>query len=83
MLRLRYFATEMSKGKNTKTVPAIILLLFLFPVNNFSQDTPGHKYPLGYFRNPLNIPMSLTANCNPAIIAQGRLYAAVKRCRSP
>ena len=40
----------------------IILLVFLFPINNFSQDSPGHKYPQGYFRNPLNIPMSLTAN---------------------
>ncbi|MHA4808339.1 M23 family metallopeptidase [Flavitalea flava] len=48
-------------GKNYLAAPACLLSL-LFPLFCFSQLYPATDYPKGYFRNPLNIPISLAAN---------------------
>src|SRR4030095_970586 len=50
----------MIKGKYSISHAALILLLFSFL--KVESQTPGSKYPQGYFANPLGIPMSLTAN---------------------
>ena len=51
----------MTKGKFFKRHAAFILSLFSF-LNVESQTGGSAKYPQGYFANPLNIPMSLSAN---------------------
>jgi Peptidase family M23 len=38
------------------------ITLFLIPISAFSQPVIPKKYPRNYFRNPLNIPISLAAN---------------------
>lgn len=38
------------------------LTLFLFSFLKVGAQSPGSKYPQGYFANPLGIPMSLSAN---------------------
>jgi hypothetical protein len=50
----------MIKGKYSISRAALILLLFLFL--KVESQTAGSKYPQRYFANPLNIPMSLSAN---------------------
>ena len=52
----------MVNGKNIKLVLAFIPVLLLWVTGSMAQISIGHKYPQGYFRNPLNIPISLTAN---------------------
>jgi murein DD-endopeptidase MepM/ murein hydrolase activator NlpD len=51
----------MIKGNFFIQRAAFALLLFSF-LNAESQTTGRSKYPQGYFGNPLDIPMSLTAN---------------------
>ena len=51
----------MIKGNYSKSLAALILLLFSF-LNTESQAIVGSPYPQGYFANPLGIPMSLSAN---------------------
>ncbi|MDP4258011.1 MAG: M23 family metallopeptidase [Bacteroidota bacterium] len=43
-----------------KHLPALACILFSLPV--FSQGPPPDHYPQGYFRDPLDIPISLAAN---------------------
>jgi hypothetical protein len=50
----------MIKGKFSISHAALILLLFSFL--KAESQTVVSKYPQGYFSNPLNIPMSLSAN---------------------
>jgi len=58
---LCYFAFCMIKGKNLIHQAAFFGLLLSF-LNSNSQTNGDNKYPQGYFANPLNIPMSLSAN---------------------
>src|SRR5678815_4651298 len=50
----------MIKGKYFISHAALILLLFSFSKGR--SQTVSYKYPQGYFANPLEIPMSLSAN---------------------
>ena len=50
----------MIKGKYSISPAALILLLFSFL--KVESQTVGSTYPQGYFANPLDIPMSLSAN---------------------
>jgi Peptidase family M23 len=50
----------MIKGKYS--IPQAALILFLFSFSKVESQTGHSKYPQGYFANPLNIPMSLSAN---------------------
>lgn len=50
----------MIKGKYSISHAAFILLLFSFL--KVESQSVGSKYPQGYFANPLDIPMSLSAN---------------------
>jgi murein DD-endopeptidase MepM/ murein hydrolase activator NlpD len=52
----------MIRGKIIKRHAAFICILFLLTINHYGQQPGGTKYPQGYFRNPLGIPMELTAN---------------------
>src|ERR1700752_3133037 len=52
---------SMIKGKNSVRLAALWLGMFSF-INGQGQLGSSSKYPQGYFRNPLDIPMSLTAN---------------------
>ena len=58
---LCYFAPCMIKGNYLKQHAALVFLLLSF-LTSKSQTNGDTKYPQGYFRNPLNIPMSLSAN---------------------
>ena len=58
---LCYFAPCMIKGNYLKQHAALFFLLLSF-LSSKSQTNGDTKYPQGYFRNPLNIPMSLSAN---------------------
>src|SRR4026208_729525 len=51
----------MIKYKNPIRQTALVLFLFSF-LNIQSQTTGAGKYPQGYFVNPLDIPMFLSAN---------------------
>src|SRR5688500_15364285 len=51
----------MIKGNFFKRHAAFVLLLFSF-VSVEGQTAASNKYPPGYFDNPLDIPMSLSAN---------------------
>ena len=50
------------KGKNTMKIAAFLLQLFLVQTNCDAQEKTVSNYPAGYFRNPLDIPLSVTAN---------------------
>ena len=58
---LCYFAPCMIKGNYLKQHAALFFLLLSF-LSGKSQTNGDAKYPQGYFANPLNIPMSLSAN---------------------
>jgi len=51
----------MVKGKYLIQRAAFFVLL-LSSLSSKSQSNHDNKYPQGYFANPLNIPMSLSAN---------------------
>jgi hypothetical protein len=40
----------------------LLLLLFISSITTFAQVFPQKQYPLGYFRNPMGIPLQLSAN---------------------
>ena len=50
----------MTKGKYS--ISHVALVLFLFSFLKVESQTADSKYPQGYFANPLDIPMSLSAN---------------------
>jgi len=52
----------MIKGKIFKRHAAFTCALLLSVVHHFGQQANTSRYPQDYFRNPLGIPMSLTAN---------------------
>jgi hypothetical protein len=45
-----------------KLVTLILLATLYFPLNISAQIFPEKKYPQGYFRNPLGVPLQLSAN---------------------
>lgn len=52
----------MMEGKNTMKIAACLLHLILIFIPGMGQDKIESQYPRGYFRNPLGIPISVTAN---------------------
>ena len=50
------------KGKNTMKIAAFLLQLFSLQIIVNAQEKTVNKYPQGYFRNPLGIPLSVTGN---------------------
>lgn len=50
------------KGKNIMKIAAFLLQLFSLLIIADAQEKTGNKYPPGYFRNPLGIPLSVTGN---------------------
>src|SRR5687768_7334292 len=50
------------KGKNTMKIAAFLLQQVSIPLVDNAQEKTVNKYPQGYFRNPLGIPMAVTGN---------------------
>lgn len=51
----------MIKGKNTVRIATLLHFVFII-FDGYAQERVAKNYPKDYFRNPLDIPMSLTAN---------------------